>query len=88
MPGISRVGIDTAGGTIKGGKQVIATINGAFIAVVGDEVEPHGKGPHGGAVMVQGSAVFTINGIPVCLAGHKASCDDVATGDPKHICYA
>ena len=88
MPGISRVGIDTAGGVIKGGGQAIATINGALIAVVGDKVEPHGKGTHGDAEMVQGSAVFTINGIPVVLAGMKASCDDTATGDPKHVCYA
>ncbi len=87
MPGISRGGIDRAGGTIQGGLQTIATINGALIAVLGDSVSGHGSGSHASAVMAQGSSVFTINGIPVVLAGMRASCNDQATGDPKATCY-
>lgn len=88
MPGISRVGIDSAGGIIRGGGQSIATINGAPIAVLGDDVTGHGSGSHASAKMAQGSAIFTINGIPVVLAGMRASCNDQATGDPKATCFA
>lgn len=86
MAGVARGGIDRAGGTIQGGLQTIATINGAPIAVVGDSVTGHGSGSHASAVMVQGSSIFTINGIPVVLAGMRASCNDQATGDPKVTC--
>lgn len=87
MPGITRAGIDTAGGTIQA-TQVKHTINGAPIATVGASVTGHGSGAHAGAVMVQGSAIFTINGVAVVLAGMRASCNDQATGDPKHTCFA
>ncbi|QBJ02748.1 putative tail-associated lysozyme [Pseudomonas phage Psa21] len=87
MPGISRAGIDSAGGVIQP-TQRIATINGAPIATVGASVTGHGSGAHAGPVMVQGSVLFTINGIAVVLAGMRASCNDTASGDPKHTCSA
>lgn len=88
MPGITRVGIDTAGGVIQGPGAPLVTINGAPVSLVGDSVTGHGSGSHASAVMVQGSAIFTVNGIPVVLAGMRASCNDQATGDPKHTCFA
>jgi len=86
MPGIARVGIDSAGGVITGGMQGLVTINGAPVSVVGDDVAGHGTGSHAGPKMAQGSSLFTINGIPVCLAGHRASCGHEASGDAKHTC--
>jgi uncharacterized Zn-binding protein involved in type VI secretion len=87
MAGISRAGVDTAGGVIQP-TQSIATINGVPIATVGASVTGHGSGSHASAVMPTGSAIFTINGIPVVLAGMRATCNDQATGDPKHTCSA
>jgi len=88
MPGITRVGIDSAGGVIRGPGASLLTINGAPASLVGDEVTGHGSGSHASAVMVQGSAILTVNGVAVVLAGMRASCNDVATGDPKHTCFA
>jgi len=82
MPGISLVGVDSAGGTILGGGQTLVKVNGTPIAVVGDAVAPHGKSPHRSAKMVSGSAIMKINGIPVCRAGDSASCGHTATGQP------
>lgn len=75
--------IDTAGGLIKPGPNATVFYNGQPLAVVGCPVEPHGPGPHIAAVMVEGSAMLFINGIAVCLAGSKASCDHQATGRPN-----
>lgn len=82
MGGISRAGIDTAGGVIRGGGQVMARINGAPMAVLNDAVIAHGSGSHQSAKMVQGSAIIRINGVPVVMAGCRASCGHVATGSP------
>ena len=80
MPGIARVGIDTAGGTILGGGQSSVYVNGALAAVIGDAVAGHGPLIHAAAVMVEGSNNFFINGIGVCREGDAASCGDTATG--------
>ncbi len=80
MPGISVVGMDSAGGVITGGGQSFATYNGAAISVVGDSVASHGDGAHRGPSMVQGSSFFTINGIPVVISGKLASCGHAASG--------
>ena len=79
-PGISRVDDDTAGGVIQGGGQSFVRVQGYRWAVLGDAVTPHGPPPHNSPVMVQGSPFVRINGIPVCRAGHLASCGDAATG--------
>lgn len=80
MRGIARVGVDTAGGTITGALQDFVTIDGALVALQGASVSPHGDAPHSGAQMAQGSSFITINGIPVCLADHTASCGHGVSG--------
>lgn len=84
MPGVARVGIDTAGGTITGGGQGFCHIDGAPEAVVGDAVAPHLPCPadpvHCSAAMSAGSASDFINGKAVCRAGDAASCAHAATG--------
>lgn len=80
MPGIARVGVDTAGGTILGGGQSTVFVNGSLVAVIGDAVQGHGSGPHGSPVMVEGSPNVFAEGIGVCREGDEASCGDTATG--------
>lgn len=83
MPGIAVCNLDTAGGIIQPGPNVGVLYNGQPIAVVGCTVVDHGSGPHKTAVMQTGSVGLSINGIPVCFAGSRASCNDVATGRPN-----
>ena len=81
MPGICRIGIDTAGGVIIGVVQdgtVFA--NGALVSVDNDSVQGHGPGPHAGPTMIAGSNNVFINGIAVCNAGDLATCGHTATG--------
>ena len=80
MPGVTRVGIDTAGGTILGGGQSFVYCNGALVAIVGDAVAGHGLGPHAGPTMAEGSSTVFIKGIGVCRAGDAATCGHPATG--------
>ena len=80
MPGICRVGIDTAGGVILGGGQNFVYANGALVSVDGDLVQGHGVGPHAGPVMIAGSKNVFINGIAVCNAGDLATCGHPASG--------
>lgn len=78
MPGMSLVGLDTAGGIILGGGQDFVSADDALVSVVGDKVAPHPG--HITAQMVQGNSFVTINGIPIVHAGDRASCDHQATG--------
>lgn len=80
MPGIARVGQDSAGGTILGGGQSFVRVQGTAWAVLGDAVAGHGNNPHSSPTMAQGSGFVRINGIPACRAGHLASCGHAATG--------
>ena len=80
MPGISRINQDTAGGTIIGALQDFARVEGTPWAVLGDPVDGHGPSPHDAPVMAEGSPFARINGIPVCRAGHLATCGHPATG--------
>jgi len=80
MHGITRIGIDTAGGMIVGALQDFVTVEGTLWAVLGDPVAAHGDAPHAAPVMAQGSSFVRINGIPVCREGHLASCGHPATG--------
>ena len=81
MPGISRVGVDTAGGTIVGNLAPTVFVNGAPIVVKGADVEPHGLPPHSPQpVMVGHSATVFACGIPVRRQGDEASCGHPATG--------
>lgn len=82
MPGISRVTLDTAGGTIVGALVPSVRINAAPIAVEGAAVAPHPPvPPHTAApVMVGHSATVRAGSIPICRAGDAASCGHAATG--------
>ena len=80
MPGITRVGVDSAGGIILGGGQSTVYANGALVAVLGAAVAPHGDGEHARAVMAEASGTVRAGGIRVCRAGDAASCGHSATG--------
>lgn len=80
MPGISRVNVDVAGGTIVGNLAPTVLVNGAPIAVRGAQVSGHGRNPHNGPVMVGASGTVFANGIPVCREGDAASCGHTASG--------
>lgn len=83
MPGISRVGLDTAGGLILGGGQSKVYLEGYLIAVFNDNVASHGSGSHSSAKINTGSSKFFINNKAVCRAGDSATCGHLATGSSK-----
>ncbi len=76
--GVSRVGIDAAGGTIVGGQQDFVKLEGVLMTVVGDGVVAHP--PHLPTVMAEGTDWLRINGHPVCRQGHAAACGHATTG--------
>lgn len=79
MPGISRQGVDAAGGVIIAGSSRVFA-NGAPVVRIGDAVAAHGRNPHRGPVMVGGSGRVFSDGISVCRQGDPASCGHPATG--------
>lgn len=85
MPGVSRVGVDSAGGTITGPGVASVIVNGAPVSVIGDSVAGHGDEPHASATMVAGSGTVIAGGIGVVRAGDAASCGDTATGSSDVI---
>lgn len=85
MPGVSRVGVDSAGGTITGPGVPSVIVNGSPVSIIGDSVAGHGSGPHGGPVMVAGSGTVIAGGIGVVRAGDAASCGDTASGSSDVI---
>ena len=80
MPGIARVGVDSAGGTITGNLAPTVFVNGSPIAVKDAAVAGHGLPPHASPVMVGCSTTVFANGIGVCRANDAASCGDTASG--------
>jgi len=80
MPGIARVGEDSAGGTIVGVLAPTVFVNGCNVAVEGAAVSGHGLPPHSGPVMSGHSATVFACGIPVCRQGDAATCGHAATG--------
>jgi uncharacterized Zn-binding protein involved in type VI secretion len=80
MPGVARVGVDAAGGIIKGVLAPSVLVNGAPVAVKGADVTGHGSGLHAGPVMVGASGTVFAEGIGVCRAGDAANCGDTASG--------
>ncbi len=84
MPGIARLGVDVAGGTIVGGSGNVLA-NGASVARIGDPVAGHGRGPHRGPTMAAGSGNVFANNISVCRAGDPATCGDSSTGSGNVI---
>lgn len=79
MPGISRVGVDTAGGIITSGATNVY-VNGNLVALKGSSVASHGTGQHASAIITSGSSTVFVNGIAVCRQGDLASCGHTATG--------
>ena len=84
MPGVARVGADSAGGAQLGGGQDWVRIDGDLVVLVGDAVASHAPCPvpasHCAATMAQGSDWVRIDGIPICRAGDVASCGHASTG--------
>lgn len=82
MPGVSRVGVDLAGGMIVGNLAPTVFANGSPVAVQGAAVESHPPvPPHTGAPsMVGHSGTVYANGIGTCRQGDAASCGHAATG--------
>ena len=80
MPGIARVGVDTAGGTITGNLAPTVFVNGSPIAVKGAAVAGHGAGPHASPTMDGASGKVYANGIAVCREGDAATCGHPASG--------
>lgn len=80
MPGIARVGVDAAGGTITGNLVPSVRVNSAPVVVKGAAVAPHGTGLHAAAVTVGCSATVRAGGIGVCRAGDAASCGHLDGG--------
>lgn len=79
MSGVSRLGIDSAGGTIITGSNDVY-INSANAVRIGDAVAGHGDNEHASPVMVTGSSTVFINSIPLCKSGDLASCGHPSTG--------
>lgn len=78
MPGVSRVGVDSAGSSITGNLVPSVLVNGSPIAVKGAAVASHGA--HINPVMVGASGTVFAGGKPVCRAGDAASCGHSASG--------
>lgn len=94
MPGISRVGVDTAGGLITGNLAPTVTVNSAPIVVDGAQVAGHGTAPHSSPTMIANSANVFANNILVVVEGNSATCGHTATGSsnvfaglgtPEHV---
>lgn len=84
MPGVACVGVDVAGGVQLGAQAAKFKVRGNPVVVVGDSVAPHPPiPPHTtNPVMAEGTAKFRVAGIPVCRAGHLASCGHPTSGRP------
>lgn len=83
MPGISRVGVDSAGGTIVGVLAPTVFANGVNVTCKGAAVTPHPptETPHEASpVMVGASGTVFANGIAVSRAGDAASCGHPSSG--------
>lgn len=80
MPGVSRIGVDAAGGTIVGDLAPTVKINGAPVVVKGASISGHGRSPHNGPVMTGSSSTVKAHGIEICREGDEASCGHLATG--------
>lgn len=71
---VGRVGVDVAGGLLMTPLVPTVTVQGMPIAVVGTPITPHGKFPHSGATMAQGSPNVFAGGKPVCGTMDIATC--------------
>ena len=81
MPGVSRVGADSACGLIVGDLAPTVRVNGNPIAVKGAIIVAHGLPPHSPTpVMVGSSTTVFAQGVAVCRSGDGASCGHAASG--------
>ena len=78
---IARVGVDSAGGVILGGGASTVFCNGSLVAVLGDDVTPHGSGAHAAPTLTSASSTVFANGIALCRKGDSVSCGHtISTG--------
>jgi uncharacterized Zn-binding protein involved in type VI secretion len=80
MPGVARVGLDSAGGAIVGVMAPTVYVNGANIVCQGAAVTGHGISPHDAPMMVGHSGTVYAGGIAICRQGDSASCGHAASG--------
>lgn len=77
----ARIIRDYAGGPIIGMLAPTVFVNGINIAVLGDNVEPHGMKPHNFAVIVTGSPNTFAHNCSVARLADMASCGhNIVTG--------
>jgi uncharacterized Zn-binding protein involved in type VI secretion len=79
MPGVTRKGTDSAGGSLAAGSPNVF-VDGAAAVRIGDAVTGHGDAPHNSPTMSAGSGSVFVNGIGVCRAGDAATCGHTASG--------
>lgn len=79
MPGVTRKGTDSAGGSLAAGSPNVF-VDGAAAVRIGDAVTGHGDAPHNSPTMSAGSGSVFVNGIGVCRAGDAATCGHAASG--------
>lgn len=79
MAGVTRLGLDSAGGTLISGSNNVY-IDSANAVRIGDVVASHGDDIHNSPVMATGSSKTFVNGISLCRAGDSATCGHLATG--------
>lgn len=82
MPGIAVASLDSAGGAQLAGGQDWFRVESELVVLLGDPVTPHAPfiPLHTSPVMAAGSDWMTIDGVPVCRAGHTANCGHASTG--------
>lgn len=80
MPGVSRVGIDAAGGIITGVMAPTVYVNGVNIVCIGAAIVSHGTSPHNAPTMQTGSGTVYANNIQICREGDLATCSHAASG--------
>ena len=74
---VALMGDECGGKIIATGVSVL--IEGRPVALVGDEVTPHGKPPHHKAYLKDGTTMLLIQGRPVSRIGDAATCDHRVT---------
>lgn len=79
--GVSRIGADTAGGTIIGPpKSSNVYVNGSLVALNNAKVSSHGNSPHENASVPATSSTVYVNGQHPVRQGDVATCGHSATG--------
>lgn len=77
MPGIARKGVDKAKGIILGPSAKTVFADGKPVALIGDNVAPHGKSPHKKSTLIS-------NGAKKCLVEYKVPAKQGTVATCKH----